>query len=138
QDEHSRLAHAQSLIEGAQYAMDVLSESELSSISQLAAVSSRLERLLDYDAHLKEVMDIVVSAQAQTQEAAYQLRDYLQRLDLDPRRFQELEQRLDAVHASARKYRVTPEALPEALARARARLEALGGSSDSETVRLRA
>ena len=41
------------------------------------------------------------------------------------------------MHTSARKYRVTPDALQEALARARQRLDELGGSNDVETVRKR-
>ena len=135
--EHARLAHAQSLIEGAQYAMDVLSEGDNSSVTQLAAVSSRLGHLLEYDARLKEVIDVLASAQAQAQEAVYMLRDYQQRLDIDPQRFKEVEQRIDAVHTSARKYRVTPETLADALERARARLDELGGSGDIETVRKR-
>jgi DNA repair protein RecN (Recombination protein N) len=135
--EHARLAHAQSLIEGAQYAMDALSEGDSSSVTQLAAVSSRLGQLLDYDARLKDIIDVIASAQAQAQEAVYMLRDYQQRLDLDPRRLREVEQRLDAVHASARKYRATPDTLPEALARAKERLDQLGGDSDVETVRER-
>ena len=130
--EHARLAHAQSLIEGAQYAMDALSEGDNSSVTQLVAVSSRLARLLEYDARLKEIVDVIASAQAQAQEAVYMLRDYQQRLDLDPQRFKQVEQRLDAVHTSARKYRVTPETLPETLARAQARLEQLGDAATSQ------
>ena len=133
--EHARLAHAQSLIEGAQYAMDALSEGDQSSVTQLGAVTSKLNHLLEYDARLKDISEVVAAAQAQAQEAVYMLRDYQQRLDLDPARFKEIEQRLDAVHASARKYRVTPELLPDALARASERLRQLGGSLDVETVR---
>ena len=135
--EHARLAHGQSLIEGAQYAMDALSEGDNSSVTQLAAVSSRLGHLLEYDAQLKEIIEIIASAQAQAQEAVYMLRDYQQRLDIDPRRFREVEQRIDAIHTSTRKYRITPETLTDTLARAKARLDELGGSSDVETVRKR-
>ncbi len=137
QAEHARLAHAQSLIEGAQFAMDALSEGDSSGVSQLAAVFARLNGLLEYDARLKDVADLIASAQAQAQEAVYVLRDYQQRLEIDPRRISEVEQRLDAVHVSARKYRVTPEMLPDALIRATHRLDELGGSGDIETVRKR-
>ena len=135
--EHVRLAHAQSLIEAAQYAMDTLSEDDNSSSTQLAAASSRLDSVRGYDVRLKEIIDIIDSAQAQAQEAVYMLRDYQQRLELDPRRLQEIEQRLDAVHATARRVRVTPELLPEALARTRQRLDELGASGDVETLRQR-
>jgi len=135
--EHARLAHAQSLIEGAQYAMDALSEGDNSSVTLLSAVASKLNHLLGYDARLKDIIDVVASAQAQAQEAVYMLRDYQQRLDIDPKRFKEIEQRLDAVHASARKFRTTPETLPDALDSARARLGELGGSLDVESLRQR-
>ena len=135
--EHARLAHAQSLIEGAQYALDALSEGDDASVTQLAAVAAKLERLLEYDVRLKETIDVIASAQAQAQEAVYMLRDYQQKLDLDPQRLREVDSRLEAVHSCARKYRVEPEALPESLARARARLDELGSSSDIETVRKR-
>jgi DNA repair protein RecN (Recombination protein N) len=136
--EHARLAHAQSLIEGSQYAMDALSEGDNSSVTLLNAVASRLNHLLEYDARLKDIIDVVGSAQAQAQEAVYMLRDYQQRLDIDPGRFKDVEQRLDAVHASARKYRVAPEAIPDALAKARARLGELGGGLDVAALRERA
>ena len=138
QAEHARLAHAQSLIEGTQIATELLSEGDHAAIAQLVAVSSGLDRLLEYDARLKDIVDVLASAQAQAQEAAYMLRDYQQRLDIDPQRFREVEQHLDAVHASARKYRVTPDTIPDALARARTRLDQLGGSDDVESLRQRA
>jgi len=133
--EHARLAHAQGLIEAAQFAMNVLSDDDNSSVTQLNAAASKLNHLVEYDARLKDIIDVIASAQAQAQEAVYMLRDYQQRLDLDPRRFKEIEQRLDAVHACARKYRTTPEALPDSLARAKTRLHELGGNLDIETVR---
>ncbi len=137
QEEHARLAHAQSLLEGAQYAMDALSEDDNSAVTQLTAVQSKLVRLLEYDNRLKEVVDMLGSAQAQAQEAVYLLRDYQQRLDMDPRRFAQIEQRMSAIHDSARKYRIEPEALPDVLARARERLQQLGGSGDVGALRQR-
>ncbi len=135
QAEHARLAHAQSLIEGAHYAMDTLCDGDNSSVSQLAAVVSRLNRLVEYDARLKDIIDVLAAAQAQTQEAFYMLRNYHQRLEIDPQQFREIEQRLDGVHAIARKYRIVAEALPEALTSAATRLEQMGSSGDVETLR---
>jgi DNA repair protein RecN (Recombination protein N) len=138
QAEHARLAHGQNLIEGAQYALEVLSEGDGAALSQIASVDSRLSQLIEYDARLKDIVDIIASVQAQTQEAVYMLRDYQERLEIDPQRFREIEQRLDAVHTMARKWRVMPDTLPDALSRARQRLDQLGGDADVETVRTRA
>ena len=137
QAEHARLAHGQSLIEGAQYALEVLSEGDNAVMNQIASVDSRLSQLLEFDARLKDIAEIVASAQAQAQETVYMLRDYRDRLDDDPQRFREVEQQLDAIDAMARKWRVTPETLPETLAHARQRLDQIGGNDDVETVRIR-
>ncbi len=135
QAEHARLAHAQSLIEGVAQSMDLLSDGDNSAVTQLAAVASRLNRLVAYDSRLEDIIAVVASAQAHAQEAVYMLRNYGQRLEVDPQRFGEVEQRLDAIHASARKYRLAPEALPDALALARQRLEQMRASGDLETQR---
>ena len=133
--EHARLAHAASLIEAAQYGLEVLSEGEGSSLSQINGVIARLNNLLEYDAGLKEILNVLEPAQIQFQEAVYALRHYGERLDVDPRRLREVEQRLDAVHSAARKYRVSPEQLPETLEKAKARLAELGSSGDPDALR---
>ena len=127
QVDHGRLAHAASLIETVEHSLEVLSEGEGATLAAVNGVLARLRAAREYDPGLKEVLDILEPAQIQIQEAAYGLRHYRQRLDLDPARLREVEQRLEAVHAAARKYRVTPERLPELLAQASERLEQLGG-----------
>ena len=57
--EHSRLAHAASLIEAAGFGMEALSEGEGASLAQVNGVIARLKNLLDYDAKLKEVLDVL-------------------------------------------------------------------------------
>jgi len=71
-------------------------------------------------------------AQIQIQEAVYGLRHYLAGIDLDPRRLQEVEQRLEAVHTTARKYRVTPDRLPETLEELQRRLDSHGGAASAQ------
>jgi DNA repair protein RecN (Recombination protein N) len=134
QAEHARLAHAASLIEGAREGVELLSESDNSLLAQAAGLISRLNQLRDYDPALGEVMQVLEPAEIQLQEAAYALNHYLQRLDLDPRRLAECEQRLEAIHAAARKFRVTPERLPELLAEAQARLAQLADAADPEAM----
>lgn len=135
--EHARLAHAASLIEAAQSGVEMLSEGEGAALDQLNAVLARLQPLLQHDARLKEILDALVPAQIQLQEGANALRHYSERTDLDPQRLREVEQRLDALHTAARKYRVEPDALPELAAHTRERLAELGAGGDPETLRRR-
>ncbi len=134
QADHRRLAHAASLIEAVEYALEALSDGEVCALATLNGVVSRLGAAQEFDASLRDILDVLEPAQIQVQEAVYGLRHYRQRLDLDPARLREAEQRLDAVHSAARKYRVAPERLPELLAQAARRLEELGGGLGAEAL----
>ncbi len=134
QSEHGRLAHAASLIDGVQAAIDALSEAEGAALGALTGVLSRLRPLLDYDGSLRETVALLESGEAQLREAAYALRHYVDRVELDPQRLLEIEQRLEAVHNAARKFRVRPETLPELLTELQARLGDLDVVSDLETL----
>jgi DNA repair protein RecN (Recombination protein N) len=133
--EHSRLAHAASLIEAARLGLEALSEGDDSVLARANTVATRLGNLVEHDARLKEILDLLEPARIQLQEAAYALRHYGERLDLDPQRLREVEGRLDAIHAAARKYRVQPEALPAKLEVSKARLRELGEGGDVEALR---
>ncbi len=135
QAEHSRLSHAASLLETAQFGLEVLSESETACLAQLNMLAARVREGLEFDTGLQDTLAMLESAQNELQEAVYALRHYQQRLDLDPDRLREQEQRISAIMEAARKYRVSPEELPEQLARFSARLEELGGDADVEELK---
>ena len=133
--EHARLAHAASLIEGAQTGAEALAESDGSTLAQLNAVVGKLGGLVEHDARLREIVSLLESARIELQEAAHALRRYAERVDLDPGRLRQAEQRMDAIHGAARKYRVQPEALSARLEEARTRLAELGAGGDVEALR---
>ncbi|UCV27482.1 DNA repair protein RecN [Ferribacterium limneticum] len=128
--EHRRLGHAASLIEGAQYALAVLSEDDAACERQIDGVATRLASLAEYDPALAEVADLIGSVQAELSDAVSTLRRYTDRVDLDPARLAQVERRMDAVMSHARKYRVQPAELPDLLAGWRQRLAALDESAD--------
>lgn len=130
ESEHRRLAHAASLIEGAQFALAALADGDAACATQVDTVTTRLDALVAYDPALQEVAQLLESVQAELSEAVSSLRRYTDRVDLDPARLSEVEGRLDAIHASARKYRTRPEELPELLAGWRARLAELNETAD--------
>jgi DNA repair protein RecN (Recombination protein N) len=132
--DHARLSHAASLLEGAEQALSALSESDSACLTQLSAVLSRLEALSEYDGGLREVAALMQSARNELTEAVYSLRDYKERLELDPRELQRIDERLQAVHSTARKFRVAPEALPELLQSLKYKLEELGGGASAQAL----
>ena len=132
-NEHSRLSHAAHLIEGAQEALNTLSESDDSPmLSRLSSLNVKIAKLADIDADLKPVIEALEPARIQLQEAVYALNDYLGRVELDPARLREVEGRLEAIHSTARKFRVPPEDLPQEHESLAAQWRQLAQASDME------
>lgn len=130
--EHGRLAHAAGLMEGADETLDALGEGEVAVCSVLRHLDARIASLADIDPGLGDVRELLASAAIQADEALHALRRYRDRLDLDPRRLNEIERRIAAVTDMARKYRVAVDALPELREQWKARLETLEASADPE------
>lgn len=132
-NEHSRLSHAASLLEGAQEALSLISESEDHPIvSQLSALNQKLGKLVSVDAELQPIVDLIESSRIQLQESVYALNNYLDRVELDPERLHQLDARMEAMHSTARKFRVTPEELPEEHSKLSEKLQHLADASDIE------
>lgn len=128
--EHRRLGHAASLIEGAQYALAVLSDDDAACERQIDGVATRLGNLAEYDPALAEVAALISSVQAELSDAVSTLRRYADRADLDPARLAQVERRMEAVMAHSRKNRVQPPELPGLLVGWRQRLAELDESAD--------
>ena len=135
QVEHARLANGAKIISGCQEAIDVLSDSDSSVESALSKASSNMSALAQHDAALAEVSQSLESAQIQIDEAIHSLNRYLQKLDLDPERLGQVEERMQALHTAARKYRTEANTLPHLLLETTDRLEALTASQNIEVLR---
>lgn len=125
--EHTRLSHASRLLEGARQANERIAEADDALIMQIQRLERELKDLAKLDAALKPTQELLAEIGIQLSEAGSDLRRYLDRLELDPERLQQVENRLGALHDLARKHHVRPEALPaqlDALRRELATLEA--------------
>jgi DNA repair protein RecN (Recombination protein N) len=132
--EHGRLAHASSLLAGAQSSLEALQEAEGASLPQLSAVASRLKALATHDAQLAPIVELLESAEAQASEALRELRHYASRVELDPEALRETEARIEALHAAGRRHRVRPEELQAYAEAQRARLKDLQLAVDAEAL----
>ncbi|MDO6384882.1 DNA repair protein RecN [Uliginosibacterium sp. 31-12] len=135
--EHARLANAAGLIEGAAAALDALSEGEAPLGAETERVAARLSELAGYDAALAPIAELISEAAIRMDEAGHELRRYRDRLELDPASLQRAEQRIEAVVGMARKYRVSPEGLPELLSGASLRLASLSALADPAALQAR-
>lgn len=133
-DEHSRLAHAASLVDGTQTALDALSEADSSVVEVVGGIATRLRALVAYDVRLDEVVAALEAGQSQLQDVASALRHYCERVDIDPARLAIVNDRIEALHSTARKLRSRPEELPRLLEEAQVRLDAIEQSSNLDAL----
>ena len=135
QSEHARLANGAKLIGGCQEAIEVLSDADNSLESTLSKVCANVGALAEHDPALGEINQALESASIQLDEAIHGLNRYLQKIDLDPARLSEVEERMQALHSTARKYRAEVEELPKLLQETSERLDALTASQNIEALR---
>ena len=128
--EHSRLANAARLIEGSQNAISLLQEQEGHAEELLAKAFNEIEDLAKLDSHLEDAKIAIESAQIQLSEATHSLNRYLQKIDVDPERLQEIEERLKDLHSAAKKFKCTPEDLPQTWEEIREKVHAIRDSQD--------
>ena len=110
--EQKRLGNADTLIRLCQQSLGLLYEQDEGSVGdQLARVQHWLGDAVGGDDALANALNTVESARLQVEAAADDLRHYLDRLDLDPERLAQVEERLGQAYTLARKHRVRPEEL---------------------------
>ena len=109
--EHSRLAHATTLIQGSSAAAHALIEDDRALTDQVREQMNAVTSLARLDERLNEVVELLDSALIQLQEAGHSLNHYTQRADLDESRWDEIDRRMSAWHEQARKLRIEPEQL---------------------------
>jgi DNA repair protein RecN (Recombination protein N) len=92
---------------GAAYA--ALYEDPASVVTQLKTVQKRLEELARIDESIREVISALEPVSIGADEAAHALRHYLEKLEADPARLDEVESRMAALEKLKRKYGASVE-----------------------------
>jgi len=114
EQEHSRLSNSQGLIEGIEAVIDCLFDNEQSNVSsELGRTINQLSPLVKFDSNLHGANELLNSALAQIEEAQSVLGSARAKIDQDPERLQEVEQRRDTIINLARKHRCAEDALPD-------------------------
>jgi len=136
---HTRLSHAQALIDAGQNAIGSLDGDEASRLGKatgaLGLLSQAITQLQD-QAHVEpefqSIAEVLQSSLAQAEDAAHSLQTYLRKTDLDPDRLKELDQRMSQWLSLARRYKRPPEELAALLVSWKKELNALEAASDLE------
>lgn len=123
--EHARLSNAGRLREITSQTLASLYDQDGSVQEQLAHFGGKLEELSSLDSRLSDCKTLLANALIQVEEATSVLRQYIDGLELDPARLDQVEQRLGEIHDLARKYHIKSRCLAEHLGQLQAELDDL-------------
>ncbi|MDE0715677.1 MAG: DNA repair protein RecN, partial [Gammaproteobacteria bacterium] len=107
-----RLGHAAELLDAMHAAVAQLHDDDLSVHGQLSRIAGRLRQLEQYDPATGEIAALLEEAEINVGESVTRLRESLDQIDPGVDELQQVEERMSAWHAMARKYRVLPGELP--------------------------
>ena len=102
--EKSRLIHVERLIDIAFHSYQALYEKDESVLSILSVLAKNLNKGVTIDHRLEHFKKQLESAQAQLEDVALELRDFYSHLKVDPKRLEEVEERLQLIRRLKKKY----------------------------------
>jgi len=135
--EFHRASNAAKLLQLSQAALDVLSESENSLLTQSGAIGRVLAELQRVDAGAANLAELHGQASETLQELQSAISHYADKVDVDPARLAELEERLNLLQTLKRKYGATLTEVISFGDEAKQKLQALE-SRDAELARINA
>ena len=131
--QHSRLANAQALMDGANQAVMLLEGDDSGgAVRHLSRAIQTLQSLGQFEPEFNALADVLSSAQAQAEDVAHSLNAYLRKTDLDPEQLSQLDERMGLWLSLARRYKRTPDELPHTLQTWRQELAQLDAAADLE------
>lgn len=102
--ERKLLANAEDLRKGAFAAFDSLYDASESASVRIKSASADLEQIAEFDKNLAEFAERLEEARATIDDVAFELRAYLDRIEADPARLEDVEERLAVLDRLKRKY----------------------------------
>jgi len=109
--EHDQLANVDKHISSCANACDALYDNESSLYNAISQQINSLSALDSDNEDLKNIIELMTEAQTQLSEASGMSKSYLDKLENNPERLNEVEQRLSDIHEQARKHHVEPDQL---------------------------
>jgi DNA repair protein RecN (Recombination protein N) len=129
-DEHSKLANLGQILSSGQAQLENLYEGDVSVASLLNTSLRELTDLARFAPELSEICVLLSEARIQSEEAALQLRRFLESQQADPLHLEQLETQIGIVQSLSRKHHVLPDELPEVLVKLNNELDGLTHSSE--------
>ena len=122
EDERRKLAHAEKLMLQAGEAYECLN-GQRGALGAIGTAMQRLEEAARHDPSLSPLAEQIAGAYYTLEDAAFQLRDYREDIEINPERLDAVEKRLDLIANLRRKYGETVTDILDYLERIRRQVE---------------
>ena len=130
-EEHGKLANLGQILSTGLAQVELLYEGDPQSVNQMLSHSViELTHIARYAPELTDICALLSEAQILTEEAALQLRRFLESQEADPQRMEQLENQIGVVQSLSRKHHVTPDELPDLVGKLEAELDSLTHSGE--------
>jgi len=130
EQERRRLMNLGRIQESAGAAFAALYDSPESALALVRAATKKLDEVARIDASVAPIRETLEPAAIAIQEASYTLRDYLDKLEANPARQEQLEERLAVLDKLKRKYGATLEEVIAFLAEVREQISAVENAGE--------
>ncbi len=142
ESEHKRLSNADAIMLSGQQALTLCADgnsddassaqtsSQDSALQQVQQAIMQLDSIDDDNEALKESREFLNQAQIQLQEANDALHNYINKVEINPQRLQQIDQRLSSIFDLARKHQVRAEELYDQWQKLSEKLNALNFTDD--------
>lgn len=131
--ERKRLLHGEQIMAMLKEAYQVLYERDGAVLSTVARCRKSMEKGAEVDPEIRSLGEMLDSAAVQMEEAVLRLRELQGRAFHDPRRLEEVEERLQTLNRLKRKYGPTLEDVLKCLDRLSGQIEDLGQKRQNRT-----
>jgi DNA repair protein RecN (Recombination protein N) len=132
ESEHHRLTHFEELLRQIQQAIQQLADDEnQNALSLLNDVRKTLDGIQAIEPKASEWINTLDSSLIQLGDLESELKNYLEKTDLDPEKLQRLEERVSQIFNLSRKHKISPQELIGFRERLAAELTALDSSDEN-------
>jgi DNA repair protein RecN (Recombination protein N) len=123
--EHARASNAQALLD-----WQALNENEHSALTQVGRSEQALQALAGIEPEFAQHLEVLANVTAQLEDVAHSLGSQARRLEIDPQRLQELDDRMSLWVSLSRRYKRSPQELFALWSQWKTELQALDAAAD--------
>lgn len=129
--EQKQLSQADTILHNGHQVLSITTEGEQDNCLQL--INLAIQKISELPVHITttQINEMLTGAQIQIEEASQELRHYLDRVEVNPARQEEVEERLSTIFDLSRKHRVNPDELIDLHVSLAAELDQLNFSDEA-------